>query len=521
MQRHTRTAVTLLVFVAAATLTVAALLQLWQADKGVAREHTRLGATPVTIFRAATLRSPAPVVLISHGFAGSQQLMHPFAVTLAKNGFIAVTFDYFGHGRNGKPLRGDVSKVEGATQYLLEQTASVAEYALKLPDANGRLSLLGHSMASDIIVRYALSEPRVDATVAVSMFSPAVTPEAPKNLLMLVGSLEAYLKDEALRVLAMVTDSPRKGVTVDTGSAAGRRRVAIAPGVEHVGVLYSQTSMGEASDWLHAVYTDRKVATTNDSEDSLNYRDARGPWIVLLLVGLCALAWPLARCLPTVSSPARGASLPWRRLLPVALIPAVGTPLLLFWFPADFLGVLVGGYLAVHFAVYGLLTAACLWWLERDHQGVSSPLSWGRFSLATLAATLYTAGVVGFALDSYVTSLAIPPLRVPLVLAMLVGTLCYFVADEWMAQGPVTARGGHLFTRFCFLLSLAIAVALSFKELFFLLIIAGIIVIYFLVYGLFSRWIYQGTGHPAVGAIANAVAFAWALAAVFPVMSPN
>ena len=34
------------------------------------------------------------------------------------------------------------------------------------------------------------------------------------------------------------------------------------------------------------------------------------------------------------------------RLLPAALIPAIGTPLLLAKFPADFLGVLVGGYLA-------------------------------------------------------------------------------------------------------------------------------------------------------------------------------
>jgi hypothetical protein len=51
------------------------------------------------------------------------------------------------------------------------------------------------------------------------------------------------------------------------------------------------------------------------------------------------------------------------------------------------------------------------------------------------------------------------------------------------------------------------------------LIIAAVIVVYFLVYGLFSKWIYRATGHPAVGALANAVAFAWALAAVFPMLA--
>ena len=139
-----------------------------------------------------------------------------------------------------------------------------------------------------------------------------------------------------------------------------------------------------------------------------------------------------------------------------------------------------------------------------------------RFVGATLAATLYLAGAFGWSLDSYVTSYAITSTRLPLAMVTFLGTLAYFLADEWIAHGAHTVRGAHLFTRFCFLLSLGIAVALSLEELFFLLIIAAIIVIYFLVYGVFSRLIYEATGHPAVGAIANAFSFAWALAAVFP-----
>ena len=63
------------------------------------------------------------MVLISHGFAGSQQLMQSFALSLARNGYLVVTFDYYGHGRHPQPLRGDVAKIGGATQKLLEQTA--------------------------------------------------------------------------------------------------------------------------------------------------------------------------------------------------------------------------------------------------------------------------------------------------------------------------------------------------------------------------------------------------------------
>ena len=46
---------------------------------------------------------------------------------------------------------------------------------------DGRLAVLGHSMATDIIVRFAESRPDVAATVAVSMFSPAVTATSPQS----------------------------------------------------------------------------------------------------------------------------------------------------------------------------------------------------------------------------------------------------------------------------------------------------------------------------------------------------
>jgi len=501
---------------AAALVSVAmiafALFRLSQADAGVVVDETRLGSTPVTVFRGADAPADAtlPVVVIAHGFAGSQQLMQSFAVTLAKNGYLAVTFDYYGHGRNLEPLRGDITDVEGATEMLLEQTGIVADYALSLPRAGDGLAVLGHSMASDVVVRYAQRDERVDATVAVSMFSPAVTAESPDNLLVIVGGLEGFLKEEALRVLGMVTDNPEEGVTAGRFDDGSARRVVFADGVEHVGVLYSEESMAATVEWLNNVY----------GRESSGYTASRGLPIALLIAGAWLLAWPLSKRLPVVSRPAMGASLGWRRVLPAAAIPAVVTPLSLWWFPADFLGVLVGGYLAIHFLVYGLVTAGCLLWIRRaDGAAVRGETNVRRLVVASLLATAYIAGVIALILDTYVTSFAITPPRVPLVFLMLAGTLAYFLADEWLTRGAETARGGHLFTRFCFLVSLGIAVALSFEDLFFLLIIAAVIVLYFLVYGFFARWIYRATGHPAVSAVATAIAFAWALAAVFPMLA--
>ncbi|GAB5413534.1 MAG: alpha/beta fold hydrolase [Congregibacter sp.] len=501
-----------LVLVASLTIIALALYKLHLANQGVQVTKEMLGPTPVQVFRDSTDGAQSkPVVVISHGFAGSQQLMQGFAVNLAKNGYIAVSFDYFGHGANGEALSGDVTQIEGATQSLLEQTRAVTDFAKALPDANGKLAVLGHSMASDIIVRFAQSYSGIDAVVAVSMFSPAVTPEKPRNLLVIVGGLEGFLKAEALRVLAMVTDSPTAGQTVQSEGAAGARRVAFAPGVEHVGVLYSATSMLEATQWL-----DQHLG-----HQSRAYVDARGPWIMLLLLGVGALAWPLSGLLPRVSKRAVGASLRWKPLLIATAIPAVATPLLLVAFPSDFLGVLVGGYLAVHFFVFGAISALCAFWLRRETTVQGAAIRWPAMVFASVLTTLYCAVLVNALLNEYVTSFAITALRLPLLLAMLVGTLCYFMADEWLAHGEHAVPGAHFSTRLAFLLSLALAVALSFEELFFLVIIAAVIIIYFFVYALFSRWIYRATGHPFVGAFANAVAFAWALAAVFPFIAES
>jgi hypothetical protein len=80
------------------------------------------------------------------------------------------------------------------------------------------------------------------------------------------------------------------------------------------------------------------------------------------------------------------------------------------------------------------------------------------------------------------------------------------------------ARWGYAATKLCFLLSLALAVALNLQRLFFLIIIIPAILLFFVVYGLFSGWAYRRTNHPLVGASANALVFAWAIAVTFPLV---
>ena len=283
-------------FVAMAAILIG-LFQLHRTSEGLGITKTTVGETPVTIFRQPSAAS-APIVVIAHGFAGSQQLMQPFAETLARNGYIAVTFDFLGHGRNPAPMRGDITEGKVITAALLAELTDVAAWARKLPGSDGRLAVLGHSMASDIVVRFAQATPDVDATVAVSVFSPVVTAASPRNLLVIVGALEpAMLRNEGLRIVNLTAGgSGVAGETYGHFSDGTARKLSLARGVEHIGVLYSQDSMTEALRWFNAAF-DRKTA---------DFIDSRGRWLALVFLGIVALAWPLSSLLPVASETPRG-----------------------------------------------------------------------------------------------------------------------------------------------------------------------------------------------------------------------
>ncbi|MHB2169828.1 alpha/beta hydrolase [Alsobacter sp. R-9] len=493
--------------VVALVLGAVALWRLDIAEEGVTRETLVVEGTPATVFRSAS-GSDGPAVVIAHGFAGSQQLMQSFALFLARRGYVAVTFDFAGHGRNPRPLGGSITQETGATAVLVAETGRIVEAAKRLGD--GRVGLLGHSMASDIVIRTAQARPEVAATVAVSMFSPVVTTTSPRNLLVIVGDWEGMLKTEALRVagLASAPEPPRPDVTTGDAAAGTARRVTFSPHVEHVGVLFSAHSVREAGAWFDTAFgIDRPPGQPR----------TRGPWILALMAAAVLLAWPASRLLPVVAAPPTGAGLAWRQGW-LLLVPTVAAPLVLRVVPTHVLPVLVADYLAFHFAAYGALTAACLVLVRRPAapRGRLRPVA---LALAAGAGVAFVVVALFIPIDLHVTAFMPTPGRLVLMLAMLAGTLAYFLANEWLTRGPGAGRGMHAASQAAFLVSLGIAVALDFERLFFLIIIVPVILLFMLVFGLMSGWVYRRTGHPAAAAVVDAVAFAWALGVTFPLLA--
>ncbi|MBK8639849.1 MAG: alpha/beta fold hydrolase [Chromatiaceae bacterium] len=526
----------LLVALLALAAIATGLWDLTRATAGLRIETLRVGEVPVTVFRPAAAESMtasppdtglAPIVVIAHGFAGSQQLMQPYAVTLARNGYIAVTFDFPGHGRNPQPFVARLEDDARRVGVLLGALEQVTDFAAGLPGGDGRLALLGHSMAGDVLLRYARAHrDQVVATVLISPYMSATAPKTePRDLLFVFGALEPEMLHQAGREAIVAASEGQladaaavtPGVTYGDLADGSARRLVLVPGVEHIGVLYGQGGIGAALDWLNQAF-----GRTGDG-----FIDTRGRALGLLFLGIVALAWPLSRWLPRAATQPLGAGLGWRRLLPVALLPAVLTPPILRFVPSDYLPILLGDYLALHFGVYGLLTLAGLRLGSLNQGAVAAPAGgsvppgrvlWPGLAIGTVAASAYLTLAVALPLDHYVTAFLPGAGRIWLVLGILPGTLAYFAADAWLTQGQGSPRLAPLLTKALFLLSLLGAVALNLSQLFFLIIIVPAILVFFLLYGLVGGWIYHRTRHPLVGALAIGLAFAWSIAVTFPIV---
>lgn len=483
---------------------VAGLLSVWMLESGrsglTIADFALPDGPPATIYEPEG-RGKAPVVVVAHGFAGSRPLMEPIALALSHAGYIVVSYDLMGHGRNPRPMTGDVTSVDGTTRFLVEEMRHVASAALAHPRADGRLAYLGHSMASDIIIRAAAEGPRVNAIVALSAFSLAVTADFPPNLLLVTGEWEGGLVGAALDMLQLADPGADLGQTVGDPQDGNARRAVLAPGVEHVGILYSRFAQTEAVDWLNAAFGRNVVADP----------PRRGLWILLLLAATAALAWPLARVLPKGPAPR---PLALRPFLMAALLPAVIVPLALAPVRTQILPVLVADYLVLHFAAYAGLSLLILW-----RAGLLCEQFPGRVWPMAAVVALCAIGVIGGALDRYVASFVPTMGRLWIIAGLALGAVPYMIADAILTEGGRAPLWRVLVARVVFLLSLIAAVALNFDRLMFLLVILPVILLFFLIFGTMAGWIGRRTGLPVIAGAGFGLMLAWALGVTFPLFA--
>jgi pimeloyl-ACP methyl ester carboxylesterase len=475
--------------VVALILIAGSLAVLEGARRGVAVTHVAVGDTPVTGY--AMPDTDGPVVVIAHGFAGSRQMMQGYALPLARAGYRVFSFDFLGHGRHPLPMSGDVSSVEGTTRLLMAQTGAVID---AVSDGQRPVALLGHSMATDVLARVAAERDDVGPVVLVSAFSRAITADSPRDLLMITGAWEPGLRDATLGAARLVSPGATEGQTVTAGPVI--RRAEVAPFSDHVFILQNRVARAAAVRWIDRAY--------GRSSDPAIWPTG---WAILgLLGGLVLIFGGVARLLPSPGIAEEG--LTWRRVAMASVLPAGLAPLVAVPLNPQLLPVLVADYLALHLAVFGLIQLGLLrWWRV--------PV--GRISTAALLLVLGWCCLFGLMLDRYVANFWPTPGRFWIVAAMALGAVPFMIADQVLT---LRARfGQRLVLRAGFLLSLGVAVALDFQGLFFLLMIAPVVLVFYLIFGTVGRASAVRAG-PLASGLALGLVLAWALGVSFPLFAP-
>ena len=508
--------------IAGAVLLAASAVGLTQAQEGGEVRSTSVGGIPVTLYSPGGTN---PTVVVAHGFAGSAQMVDPLARGLTRAGFTVVTFDFPGHGENGSPLPADAADRRASWEVLTAPLAAVVDWTLAQPEVDrSRLALVGHSMGAGASVAYAVDDAEGDrilgATVALSLPSADAIPEGepavPANLLLLHGSLEpeqfAAAAEQALQ--AGYPDA-LPGVTYGDVDDLTARRSDTVPGVEHIGILFSGTTLTSSVDWLSEAL-DHRPAPTHLAPVLL--------WAVLALAGAGLLLAPLARALlgsgtrpawDPEPDPVRGRTVLLLTAASSAIASAgawLATPL------ADQVPVAVGGYLAAWFAVAGAVVAT--WWGVRRSSTVPWPQVTVRASVGAvaLAAVATLAVVIPGSLSWAAFSLVGD--RAWTAVLMLVVFAIFFGADELVLRRASTGRriGLVIASRL-----LSVAILLAAIPLLgapgFLVLVLPLLLLFLLVLAWYAAVCSRGRNGYLAAVLVQAVPAAVLVATTFPLVA--
>ncbi len=432
-------------------------------------------------------------MVVTHGFAGSVQLMQAISRDLAQAGYTVAAFDFFGHGRNPELLSSDVTRIEGTTAQLVSQTRAMVHAAKDATGLDGPMAILGHSMASDIIIRAAQDLDDVAAIVAISMYSDAVTAGYPERLLVISGEWEGRLREVGMRAVHQVDPAASEGETATNGNIT--RRAIYAPRTEHASVLFSTVTKGEIRAWL-----DKALAHESQGAPRL-----QGFWALGALAALTALAFPLSRLLgPPVAAPS---PLRARQFIGVLAASALAGGLGLWLMPGTLLGLAAFGHLLGFLAAWGLAGLGLLWRFGRRPM-LPAPRA--------VALYLFIGIAFALALDRYMAAFVPSGPRAGLMAALLLGTLPFVLADRLLALGaPIWQR---VLYRIAPLVVLSLAMAQIPAQVGLMFTVLPVLVLFYAVYGTMAHAIAARSEATAAG-IGAGVMLAWAIAASTPIFA--
>src|SRR5665648_725355 len=117
-----------------------------------------------TVYLPAT--TPAPAILLAHGFGGSKTDLESEARSLAEHGYVVLAYTARGFGRSGGLIHLDAPSYEVADAVKLVSYLATLPQVLKASPGNPRVGVAGSSYGGGLALLLSAYDKRVDAVGA-------------------------------------------------------------------------------------------------------------------------------------------------------------------------------------------------------------------------------------------------------------------------------------------------------------------------------------------------------------------
>lgn len=205
-----------------------------------------------------TAETPAPGILAVHGYINSREVQSPFAIELARRGYVVLSLDQSGHGYSEGPAFSHGFGGPAALRFLR---------SLDIVDVDN-IGLEGHSMGGWTVLAAAAAMPDAYQSMVLqgsstgSGFAAEGNPEWPRNVSVVFAQYDEFAptmwgvakgsqvaSSEKLQTLFGVSTAVEVG-RVYGSVPAGTARVLQNPPVTHPGNHISHTAVAHALDWF-------------------------------------------------------------------------------------------------------------------------------------------------------------------------------------------------------------------------------------------------------------------------------
>ena len=445
-------------------------------------------------------KTTSVLVIIAHGFGGSSNFMKSLSNSIATAGHRTVRFDLLGHGINPVAFSGDVSNSEGPSVQFINQLNSVIDF-YKIKFSPSHIVLVGHSMATDIIIRTAASRRDITSLIALSAYTNEKLTEKIPNILVLNGEWENNLVKKTKELfISSGIKNPELNKIYNEPKTNFLRKMSSIKNSEHVGILYMPNTQKEIGQWFVEL-------GLSELPHKINHI---GLLLVFIILNLFFLFLLILRFFPQKKTLVL--TIHKTKLFAFIIIVVLVLPFLQFIIPFKVTSFPVFDYLMIFFCIVGMLS----YFLTPVSFEKTVIDSFNVYSFFFLI--FFFLGLFGYFIDNYISTFIGDGGRIYIFGLLLVPCLCFSLSFQKIYQ----VKNHWLYVnliKLSIVVSLGIAVFLNFDDLFLLSYAILLLLLYWILFGFLSSLFNRRHFNLLSNSFSNGIVLAWTLSTTLPLYS--